>query len=524
MSNAFWWLRVYIAGKHRNYTQPYIGTYAVIVPVFREDAVLFEKVIRSIVTHGRPAEFIITIDDASHALEADKQLARRYATRVIEMPARVGKREQFYQAAQTLDPAIDIVITVDSDTYWDETTPNILKPFNNPLIGAVSGCQTIFGYEQNMIRHAAEWLEDLRFRVTLAFQSHFGQVNVIPGRALAIRSELFKQIVKDTRHETVLGRPIITSDDASITMGVIERGYRTVYQSDSLVYTDAPNTFPCFWRQYLRWYRGSARRFFYKFPMLVRMHPLVFLANVEFLFGTFLYGAIVLTFLFKCAFRLYAIEPTAVLSGSAPLVLCAAGFFVSSAIRNAPHLAHYKKDIWFLPTFALFTFVTMLPLKLAAYFSFFENGWMTRRHHTGPVKEKRVFLTRTVAAASTTVVVALILPIPYLADIQPRHIPFEVIVRNQGPEYYQARHLIASRQATDSRAVDQLVGHYALQQNLQLDDHTKLQAVACTQAQLVAATDSAGHLPPLALLANCITPHPPTGHTPLFLPERTYWY
>jgi hyaluronan synthase len=445
-ANAFWWLRVYLARKNKDYTADFTGSYAVIIPVFREPADVFERVLKTIKAGGSPAtgkrrgtalqwqtptQIIVTIDDSEHADKHVKRLARKYADIVLPMPERVGKREQFYLAAQHLTD-VDVVVTVDSDTYWDASTLNILRPFSDPTVGAASGNQTIFDYKANYVRRAAEWLEDMRFRVTLGFQSYFGQVNVIPGRTLAMRAHLFKEIVVDTRDERVLGRRIITSDDASLTMGVLQRGFKSVYQSNSLVHTDAPNSYLRFWRQYLRWYRGSIRRLVYKFPVLIRQHPLVFLANVEFNIGTFVYAAILGSFAFKLHYRLYEVVPVsgfAVTESFNPwfLLLLLAGFFVSAYIRNLPHLLHRRDDVLFLPIFACFTFVTMLPLKIAALFSFFENGWMTRKQHTSSIREERVGLTRTVAVVTGLIVLAVTIPLPYLVDIKQSDVPLATI-------------------------------------------------------------------------------------------------
>lgn len=447
---AFWWLRVYIASKNKRYTDKFKGTFAVIIAVLREDPRIFEKSLKSIGKYGKPAELIVSIDDYTHADNEIKRIAKKYATLVIEQPSLMGKREQYAICTERLTKEVDVIVTVDSDTIWDKTTVNILKPFNNPKVGAVSGRQTIFNADDNRIRRIAEWFEDLRFRVTLPFQSYFGQVNVIPGRTLAARADVYKKVAQIVRHETFLGRRVITSDDASVTMEVLKAGYLSVYQDDSLVSTDAPDTIKRFLKQYLRWYRGAYRRFFSRFGQIIRMHPLVLLANMEFLFATFIYAGIVLTFGFKLTYHVYDFGvvtgyPVIQSFNTSFLLLLILGYFASSYLRNLPHLLHKKSDFSFLPIFATFTFAFMALLKLTSAFGMFENGWMTR-HSQKRHAEAGILATRIYGAILSLFILAVTIPLAYVVDILPTNVPFGVIVSQQGPTYYKARQVVASYQ------------------------------------------------------------------------------
>jgi len=440
-TQLFWWLRVYIAGKNRTYTDKYKGSYAVFVAVYQEDPDLFERCLKSITTHGKPLELIVTIDDAPNASKRIKQIASQYATRVIEVARRVGKREQYALASEILRKKPDVIITVDSDTVWDETTLNILKPFTNEKVGAVTGRQVITKADSNWIRRIAEWFEDLRFRVTLPFQSYYGQVNVIPGRTLAARAEAYKSAAQAARTETFAGRRMITSDDASVTMHILRQGFSVVYQDDSTVTTEAPDTLRGFVRQYVRWYRGSFRRFFRYLGQIVRMHPLIVLSNIEFLFFSFIFTAIMLTFVFKIVFRVYEFDPISLAPGLMawiiPLIIL--GFLVSAVIRNIPHLSHKPRDFVFTPVFAVFSLVVLLFVKFVAVFSFSENGWLTRVK--GSYGEGKVGRARVIAAITGLVILGVTLPLPYLTDVQPLGVPFNVLAKGEGPEYYRAHQL-----------------------------------------------------------------------------------
>lgn len=503
----FWWLRVYIASKNKLYTKPFRGNFSVIVAVLREDPEIFEKSLKSIKRFGKPSELIVSIDDYTHADAAIKKIAKKYATHVIEQSELLGKREQYAICVSALKTDVDVIVTVDSDTIWDKTTINILKPFTDQTVGAASGRQTIFNVEDSYIRRIAEWFEDLRFRVTLPFQSYFGQVNVIPGRTLAVRAELYKTIVEVVRNETFLGRRIITSDDASVTMEVLKAGYRTVYQEDSSVSTDAPNTLKGFLNQYLRWYRGAYRRFFSRFSQLVRMNPLVFLSNLEFLFFTFIYTGIVITFIFKLVFHVFDFGafsgiPIIASFNIEFFLLLLLGYFASSYLRNLPHLMYTTKDFLFLPVFAIFTLILMAPLKIISAFGMFENGWMTRLSQKSH-RETGKLITRTFACMLSLLMLALTIPLAYLVDIAPAGVPFSVIVADKGPAYYKARQVILSYQNTSKGHASLASIEVAYDKHNETKDHTTIDASRCVQDKLTFSATSADVNDPFAVFDAC---------------------
>lgn len=488
---VFWWLRVYLASKNKTYAQAFKGSYSVLVAVYHEDPKLFESCLKSITQHSKPTELVVAIDNAPNAPKQLKTLAKKYATTVIEGASRVGKRELYALAVASLKKKSDVIITVDSDTVWDESTINILKPFNDKRVGAASGRQTIIEADRTWVRRVAEWFEDLRFSVNMPFQSYFGQVNVIPGRTLAARRTAYTKAAEAARTETFLGRRMITSDDASVTMHILGQGYRVVYQQDSLVHTDAPSTIAGFFRQYVRWYRGAMRRFFHSFRHIMRMNPLVILANLEFLFFSFIYTGIVLMFAFKLGFRVYEFEgqlSADLLAMLVPLLII--GFFISAYIRNIPHFLNKKSDLLFLPVFTLFSAVVGLGIKITAAFSFSENGWLTRVKTA--YGEGNVVRARTVAALTGLAIVVVTLPLSYLTDIRPYGVPFGVIIGQRGPEYYQAKQL--SLQLTDSIVTNdpsdeqliQLIHDNATHYKHAVTPELAHQAVPCVRASLQA--------------------------------------
>ena len=71
-------------------------------------------------------------------------------------------------------------------------------------------------------------------------QSVLGQIGCLPGRTIAFRRDVLERIMPDFLTQKFLGVVLEVSDDRTLTNLTLKQGYRTVYQSTSLVYTDCP--------------------------------------------------------------------------------------------------------------------------------------------------------------------------------------------------------------------------------------------------------------------------------------------
>ena len=149
---------------------------------------------------------------------------------------------------------------LDSDTVWAPgALREMLRPFADPRVGGVTPRQAIFDVGDNPVRRLADWIEDIRYHLTVPAQSVFGQVGCLAGRTIAYRRTAFEPAVERLVRQTVLGVPQHVGDDRVLTNELLRDGWRTVYQSTALVETDAPSDWRTFWRQQLRWGRSSQR-------------------------------------------------------------------------------------------------------------------------------------------------------------------------------------------------------------------------------------------------------------------------
>jgi hyaluronan synthase len=373
-----WTAKALAARRYRPYTAPLTGLRAsVIVPVFNEPEPVWRRALASVVAN-RPFELIAVVDGGDPDVAG---IAGEYCDHVLRIP-KSGKRAAIAAGLRASDPSTDVVIVLDSDTVWDEgALAELLRPFADPRVGGVTPRQAVFDPFGNPVRRLADWMEDIRYNLTVPAQSVFGQVGCLAGRTIAYRRTAFEPAVERLVRQTVLGVPQHVGDDRVLTSELLRNGWRTVYQSTARVETDAPSDWASFWRQQLRWGRSSQRETLLSLRWLWRK-PVALTA----------FAADIVT-----PFALYAVVGLAVAhavsghSGVAGLPLAVEvplgylGMLVSIGLRQVPRLRRVPRDIPRLPLFVLQLTFFMVPIRIAAFATMFHQGWGTRSERPEPV-------------------------------------------------------------------------------------------------------------------------------------------
>jgi hyaluronan synthase len=342
----------------------------VIVPVYKEDPAVFEQVLDSVVGN-RPTELIVVLDGGDARLEA---IAEASGATVIAIP-KGGKRMAIQAGLEISDPTTEIVLVVDSDTIWaPELLDHLLPAFDDPRVGGATPRQSIFGREDNSVRRLADWIEDLRYTLTVPAQSRFGQVGCLAGRTIAYRRGVFEEAVDALVSQSVLGVAMEIGDDRVLTNELLKRGWRTVYQSTARVYTDAPNEWGRFWKQQLRWARSSQRETLLSLGWLWRKP-----------FALFCFLTDILTPFFLFAVLTVAIVHVFVGSGSwiglaiwIELLLAYVGATISIGLRQLPHFRRFPRDAITLPLFVLQLTLVIVPTRIVGLATCFHQDWHTR--------------------------------------------------------------------------------------------------------------------------------------------------
>jgi hyaluronan synthase len=367
-----WIAKAAAASRYRPWRGPSQRlTTTVIVPVFNEPEAVFRRALASVVAND-PHEIIVVVDggDPDVAL-----VACDYADRVLRIP-KEGKRAAIAAGLQASDPTTDVVVVLDSDTVWEAgALEEMLKPFADPRVGGVTPRQAIFDVGSNPVRRFADWLEDVRYHLTVPAQSVFGQVGCLAGRTIAYRREAFEPAVEQLVRQSVFGVPLHVGDDRVLTNELLRAGWRTVYQSTALVVTDAPSNWRTFWKQQLRWGRSSQRETFLSLRWLWRK-PIAFACFATDIATPFaLYAVLALAVA-------HAIggdgQPTG-FSFAVELPLGYLGMLTSIGLRQIPHFRRVPQDLYRLPLFVLTLTFVMAPIRLVAFATMLHQGWGSRR-------------------------------------------------------------------------------------------------------------------------------------------------
>jgi hyaluronan synthase len=368
---ALWAFKALAARRYRPSTgEPGPLSVTVLVPVFREPEAVFRRALAS-VRAERPHELIAIVDGGDADVAA---VAGDYCDRVLRLP-KAGKRAAIAAGLAASDPATDVVVVLDSDTVWTAgALGEMLRPFADPRVGGVTPRQAIFDVGDDPVRRLADWIEDLRYMLTVPAQSVFGQVGCLAGRTIAYRRTAFEPAVAALVRQTVFGVPQHVGDDRVLTSELLRAGWRTVYQSTALVETDAPGNWRTFWRQQLRWGRSSQRETLLSLRWLWR-RPVAF--------GTFA-ADIVTPFALYAVVALGAAHALGTGSGRTDLPVPAevalgyAGMLVSIGVRQIPHLRRRPRDIRRLPLFVLQITFVMVPIRILAFATMLHQSWSSR--------------------------------------------------------------------------------------------------------------------------------------------------
>ncbi|MFL5827965.1 MAG: glycosyltransferase [Thermoleophilaceae bacterium] len=350
--------------------EPSLRRTTVLVPVYNEPEATFRRALAS-VRFNQPTEMIAVVDGGDAHTAA---VAREYCDQVI-LIERSGKRSAIAAGLEASDPSTDVVVVLDSDTVWEAgALRELLKPFEDPRVGGVTPRQAIFDVGRSPVRRLADWIEDIRYHLTVPAQSVFGQVGCLAGRTIAYRRAAFEPAVDRMARQHLFGIPLQVGDDRVLTNELLRNGWRTVYQSTALVHTDAPSGWRGFWRQQLRWGRSSQRETLLSLPWLWR-RPVAFVSFITDIATPFALYAIMAV---AVAHAIRGDNAALALPVIPAVALAYTGMLVSIGVRQVPHLRRVPSDVRRLPVFVLQLTFVMVPLRIVAFATMMHQGWGTR--------------------------------------------------------------------------------------------------------------------------------------------------
>jgi Glycosyltransferase like family 2 len=367
LSWSVWFIRRQLS--HHGYTEivnDFRTTTSLVVPVYREDADVLERCLRTWLAEG-PTEIILVVDDRDDLLLA--RLRRLALPTVTILPWRhTGKRGALGAGVRAATG--DIVVFADSDTSW---RPGLLAalqmPFVDPQVGGVGSRQHVHLPQSDLRRRVAYWLLNTRYLDYVPAMSRRGGVACLSGRTAAYRRAVITPLMPALEHEIFLGRECVAGDDGRLTWLVLASGYKTVHQASAEADSMFPDSWTAFFKQRVRWSRNSYRAYLtavaqgwlWRQPLITQVTAL----------------QVLVTPLSMGAAVFYTVN-WAVGGGWVAAATALVWVVAGRALRGFSHLRENPRDVAIAPVMAVVVAVIALPIKVWAGISMNRQGWLTR--------------------------------------------------------------------------------------------------------------------------------------------------
>ena len=377
-----WGSKAWLSRRYRPATTACDVTTAVLIPVVDEPVDLFRELLDRIVAQVPDEVHVVINGPPNPTLEG---VCAEYESVDVTWTEVPGKRNALRIGVE--QTTSEICVLVDSDTIWTtDTLDELVRPFADSEVGGVTTRQRILEPERHILSRWADWMESLRNEYAMPAMSMHGTVGCLPGRTIAFRRSVLVDAMDNFLTERFLGIFLEVSDDRTLTNECLKQGYKTVYQSTSLVYTDAPMEWKKMAKQQLRWARGSQYNTLRMFPWMLRnARPLAFFYLADIVLPFLLLGAylgwIVRQFVVTDIdlFAPWTDTFGRVGGGLVVSVLAIVASVASSALRQSRHLRDRPSDLWRIPTFLMISTLMLMPIRMLGFTRMAHNsGWGTR--------------------------------------------------------------------------------------------------------------------------------------------------
>jgi len=368
---VLWLLRYIKSWAFKSATESFKASTSVVIPIYKEKESVVKRTLQRVLAN-KPDEVIVVID-AGNGWEPEKilDLCRREFPSVKPiMIKEPGKRPALAKGIRFASG--DIVVLVDSDTYWmgDDFLQELIKPFADPKVGAVASRQNVENGKGNVLTRISDWWLDVKYLDYMPGNGAEGCVTCVSGRTAAYRRSLILPLLPDLLNERFLGRLCVGGDDGRLTSLILKAGYKTCYQPEARANTVFPSNFKDFVKQHIRWSRNTYRCYFraIKEGWIFSLHWIAPLSVIHTLVAPF-------SLVSSVVFMAYAVFR----QDWFVLALLSIWALLGRGIKGISHLRTKRIDVLLLPILETCNRIVYTSIKVYALFTCHWQDWLGTR-------------------------------------------------------------------------------------------------------------------------------------------------
>jgi hyaluronan synthase len=352
---------------------------AIVIPSYEEPYDTLREVVSACLSQDYKGRLLtIFIDDGSKDQTPVHRLAEEFGRRrdfvAVTAPDNRGKREAQKIAFDALGEAVDVVVTIDSDTIIARSAiRNMVRRFEDPTTGAVTGMVNVKNTDDNFLTRLVGLRYWFAFELERAAQSVWGKVLCCSGPLSAYRGDLIAELKEDYVNQTFTGIKCTYGDDRHLTNLILRRGYRVYFEPKAVCWTMSPENIKAWLKQQLRWSKSFFRELGWSVRNIIVKDPRNLPPYV--VFDMFAQGLMPLLTVVVLGIMVHSVVTGGLLMGLLYLAT------VVSIATMRVMIAYYRlgdRGFFVFPAYAFLHLTLLVPLRLYALVSLRKMGWGTR--------------------------------------------------------------------------------------------------------------------------------------------------
>lgn len=219
---------------------------SLLVACYNEEKSL-KATIQSCLRQSRKFDELVFVDDSS--TDDSPKILAKYSNqiKVVKTPKNTGNKSSAQELGLRYVTG-DIFVTTDADTLLDKDfVKEIEKSFTNKEIVAAAGYVRSLPYNWLTSCRAFDYCVGQRIHKLAEYYMRY--IFVIPGAASAFRTSAFRKYISFD-HDTI-------TEDLDFTYKLHQRGFRIMFNSKAIIYTQDPSDLKNYINQLRRWFGGG---------------------------------------------------------------------------------------------------------------------------------------------------------------------------------------------------------------------------------------------------------------------------